>query len=55
MIEPESIHVHPEYNTSTSDADISVIVLSEKIEFTRYIKPICLWQGKNDLRDIEGK
>lgn len=55
MIEPESIHVHPDYESMNSDADIAVLVLSESVEFTKYIRPLCLWGASDDLNNIVGK
>ncbi|KAJ8977009.1 hypothetical protein NQ317_018380 [Molorchus minor] len=31
MIEPESIHIHPDYDTMSSDADIAILILSETV------------------------
>jgi hypothetical protein len=39
------------------DSDISAIVLTKTIQFTDYIKPICVWTssvGHNDLRNKKG-
>jgi secreted trypsin-like serine protease len=33
---------HPNYDTSTSDNDIALIQLSSSVDFTDYIKPVCL-------------
>ncbi|KAJ8921254.1 hypothetical protein NQ315_013726 [Exocentrus adspersus] len=55
MIEPESIHIHPDYESMSSDADIAVLTLSESVEFTKYIRPLCLWSGSNDLNNVVGK
>lgn len=50
----ESIDIHPSYQPLSADADIAVITLSEKVTFTKFIRPICLWSGSNKLKDIEG-
>lgn len=56
MIDPESIHIHPDYQPLTSDADIAVLTLSEKIQFSILIRPICLWSTESsDLQLIVGK
>ncbi|KAJ8958022.1 hypothetical protein NQ318_002026 [Aromia moschata] len=49
MIEPETIHIHPDYDSMSSDADIAVLVLSESVQFTKYVRPLCLWDGDMDL------
>lgn len=40
----EQIFVHPDWRVFSEkyDADIAIFVLSEIIEFTKYIRPICL-------------
>lgn len=55
IIEPESIEVHPDYEPLTSDADIAVIILSEEVKFNKYIRPLCLWSGSTDLKDVVGE
>lgn len=49
--------IHPEWKTTGNnyDADIAIAVLSRTIEFTKYIKPICLWRATNDYQDLVGK
>ncbi|KAK9875991.1 hypothetical protein WA026_011092 [Henosepilachna vigintioctopunctata] len=48
------IYVHPEYNYSVFYNDISILRLGEPAQFTNYVRPICLWQGSDDLNEIEG-
>ncbi|VEN43304.1 unnamed protein product [Callosobruchus maculatus] len=55
IIAPKSITVHPDYISSHSDADIAVLELIEKIEFTTSIRPICLWSGPTNLEMVVGK
>lgn len=55
IIEPESILVHPNYEPLNSDADIAVIVMSEEVHFSKFIRPVCLWTGSNDLESVVGK
>ncbi|CAG9811188.1 unnamed protein product [Chironomus riparius] len=40
----QSIILHPDWNPKTEafDADIAVLVLEEKVTFTKYIQPVCL-------------
>ncbi|CAH0549130.1 unnamed protein product [Brassicogethes aeneus] len=54
MIEPESLHVHPNYASSNSDADIAVITLSEILTFSALIMPVCLWRGPDNLNLVVG-
>uniref|UniRef100_A0A3Q2EH61 Peptidase S1 domain-containing protein n=1 Tax=Cyprinodon variegatus TaxID=28743 RepID=A0A3Q2EH61_CYPVA len=37
-----NITIHPDYNSSTVDNDIALIRLSEPVNFTSYISPVCL-------------
>ncbi|XP_043485625.1 serine protease gd-like [Polistes fuscatus] len=51
--------VHPDYKgelnyDQSADADLAVMILRETVEFSISIKPICLWTGSDDLRDIVG-
>ncbi|XP_046834543.1 serine protease gd-like [Vespa crabro] len=56
--EVKEYKLHPDYKGDikdpTADADLAVITLWEPVEFSDFIKPICLWSGSNDLRDIVG-
>ncbi|XP_071321463.1 trypsin-like [Trachinotus anak] len=33
---------HPDYNSDTSDNDVALLQLSSTVEFTNYIRPVCL-------------
>lgn len=37
------------------DADLAVIELEEPANYTRYVKPICLWKFPTDIDQIAGK
>lgn len=52
IMEVESIYVHQDYISSNSDADIAVILLRESVDFTIFVRPICLWIGSNKLHEI---
>lgn len=41
----QKIVVHPDWSSlaSTYDADISLIILRNRVNFNSFIKPICLW------------
>ncbi|CAO1415670.1 unnamed protein product [Diamesa serratosioi] len=64
LIEPGTIsrylmksYIHPDWNIRTEnyDADIALLELEKTIDYSNYIKPICLWTGDNTLVDkIEG-
>ena len=39
---PAEIRVHPQYSRTTLQNDIAVIKVSNRIDYTRNIRPICL-------------
>ncbi|XP_034183839.2 serine protease gd isoform X1 [Osmia lignaria lignaria] len=48
--------LHPDYNTSgNADADLAVLILRERVEYSAVIKPICLWSGAINLESVVGK
>ena len=54
----KKIMVHPDWKPFDSkyDADIAIIVLQIAVQYTKYIRPLCLWTGTSfDIRDIEDK
>ncbi|CAH1112439.1 unnamed protein product [Psylliodes chrysocephalus] len=54
IVEPTAIYIHPDYESLTSDADIAIIILSDFLQFTKYIRPICLWRGDTNLERVVG-
>ncbi|XP_055853325.1 serine protease gd-like [Episyrphus balteatus] len=52
----EEIIPHPDYNMKLIqfDADLALVRLKESVIFTTSVRPICMWQGSVDTRDIEG-
>ncbi|XP_063924332.1 proclotting enzyme-like isoform X2 [Zophobas morio] len=55
MVGADDIKVHPDYVPLESDADIAVVILSQVIEFSNYIRPICLWAGSDDIDTVVGE
>lgn len=56
----DSIIIHPDYiytsNNMTADADIVILRMKARIKnFTRFIKPICLWVGGSNINEIVGQ
>lgn len=47
-------HLHQDWRTDDDrfDADIAVVVLSRRIPFNKFIKPICLWTATSSFNDI---
>ncbi|KAL0266286.1 UNVERIFIED_CONTAM: hypothetical protein PYX00_008876 [Menopon gallinae] len=49
------VNVHPNYNTTDFRSDIAVLTLSTKVEFTDFIRPVCMWDSRNTrIEDIVG-
>ncbi|KAL3272123.1 hypothetical protein HHI36_022588 [Cryptolaemus montrouzieri] len=49
------VDVHPEYRQYSGHGDLAVLTLSKPVEYSRTIKPICLWADYDDLRYVVGK
>ncbi|KAK4878779.1 hypothetical protein RN001_011285 [Aquatica leii] len=43
------ITLHPEFNEHTFSNDLALLKLGKAVEFTDYVRPICLWEDSNDL------
>jgi len=51
--EVASYTIHPEYaHAFTSDSDLAILTLRTSVEYSHFIKPICLWSGPTDLQNI---
>lgn len=50
---PSRIIIHPEYNPTRLFNDIAVIKLDKDVTYTNFVRPICLWEGDNDITKIE--
>ncbi|GAB0092292.1 hypothetical protein DMENIID0001_072820 [Sergentomyia squamirostris] len=59
IVYPESVNTHPEYKKlNRADSDIAVVVFSEGVRYTNYIRPACLWKeavNKDDLVGLRGQ
>lgn len=54
---PVNISVHPDWdpNLQRFDADIAILVFGDgKIQYTKFIQPICLWISDDGLSETEG-
>lgn len=49
------VHVHPKWNVYVDefDADLAILVLSDKVTFTQYIQPICM-PGNVVIEGVQG-
>ncbi|XP_011867332.1 PREDICTED: chymotrypsin-C-like [Vollenhovia emeryi] len=54
--EVSSYTIHPDYaHTITGDSDLAILNLVEPVEFSSFIKPVCLWPGSDTLRNVIDK
>ncbi|XP_036139010.1 serine protease gd isoform X2 [Monomorium pharaonis] len=45
--------IHPDYAYSSSaDSDLAIVILSRPVEYSPFIKPICLWSGSTNLQNL---
>ncbi|XP_011867319.1 PREDICTED: serine protease gd-like isoform X5 [Vollenhovia emeryi] len=47
-----SYTVHPSWHEYTADSDLAIITLTKSVEYSPFIKPICIWSGPPDLEDL---
>lgn len=50
-----SIIKHPEYNGNTYSNDIALLKVGKEIEFNDYVRPLCLWEGSDDVGHVVDK
>jgi hypothetical protein len=55
-LSPSNIIIHDDWNSESDifDADIAILVFDEKIHFTRFIKPACVWKSPSEPTISEG-
>ncbi|XP_065335018.1 uncharacterized protein LOC135936204 [Cloeon dipterum] len=44
-----SLITHPKYDPKEFNSDVGLVILSEKIEITNQVRPICLWNEDSNL------
>lgn len=47
-----AVYIHPDFDAEKFYSDIAVIKLKLNVEFTDYIRPICLWTTDSDIRNV---
>jgi hypothetical protein len=56
FVQVAEILVHPAYNSSNYQSDMALLILSSPVQFTKYVKPVCLWDKREvDLENIVNK
>lgn len=51
LVDAAIVVTHPDYMKGMDvsyDADIAVIVMTQSVKYTEYIRPICLWKGDDE-------
>lgn len=53
----DQILIHTDYKKQRDsfDADIAILVITKRVEFNEFVRPVCLWPGKSSIQEIEGK
>ncbi|GAB0092288.1 hypothetical protein DMENIID0001_072780 [Sergentomyia squamirostris] len=55
IIYPQSVNIHPNYRKRNNvDSDLAVVVVSEPVTYTTFIRPACLWTGSSSKEEIIG-
>ncbi|XP_004928951.1 clotting factor C isoform X2 [Bombyx mori] len=50
------IIIHPEYNASTFSRDVSILELKDRVTYSKWVQPACLWPSNQiTLNNIVGK
>ncbi|KAH8418092.1 hypothetical protein KR222_011600 [Zaprionus bogoriensis] len=46
----QTVHTHPDFvGNLVPDSDIGLLVLTETVQYTAYVRPICLWTSSTSL------
>lgn len=53
----KSFKVHPEWSPMDTkyDADIALIEMDSGVRYSKYIRPVCLWNGPADITQVVGQ
>lgn len=53
LVQIEETIIHPNYDTKFQHNDIALLKIPS-IEYSQFIKPICVWSGDQNLREVVG-
>lgn len=48
----DQIYIHPEFNYTSFLNDVAVLKFREPVEYTSYVRPVCLWRESSDLKTV---
>lgn len=53
----KAFKVHPDWNQADIkyDADIALILMDSPVAYSKFIRPICLWNGVPEISQIVGQ
>lgn len=53
----DQIIIHSDYkiHRDSFDADVAILIMSKRVEYNQYVRPVCLWEPDSSLQDVEGK
>lgn len=51
----DEIVVHTDYKRQREsfDADIAILIMNKHVEFTEFVRPICLWTDETSFQEID--
>ncbi|XP_011630885.1 serine protease gd-like [Pogonomyrmex barbatus] len=48
--------IHPDYaHSNTGDSDLAILILRTPVEYSSFIKPVCMWSGPTRLQSVVNK
>ncbi|GJQ80664.1 hypothetical protein Trydic_g9248 [Trypoxylus dichotomus] len=51
-IQITDIHIHPQFSRSNYYNDIALLETGKLIDYDNYVKPVCLWEGSDNLSAV---
>ncbi|KFB37667.1 hypothetical protein ZHAS_00004907 [Anopheles sinensis] len=54
VMQVANIVIHPEFRPANGSNDIAIVRLSSDIDFTHSVRPVCIWDGEDDVNHIVG-
>lgn len=50
-----SIIIHPNFKYADLESDLAILRLDNDVEFTDFVRPICLWRSGGDIKSMIGQ
>jgi Trypsin len=52
LLQVNHIEMHPQYNQTDKLYDVALLFVAQDFTTNKYVKPICLWNGRFHFDDI---